>query len=316
VGRLLTSVFALGVLAVLVLKLTGFEDFEHAVDAPAVVLLIVAVVLGFVAFAPEEARGLLRRLTNLKFGSFELGLQATARVERVELRVPELLDDDVKALTRRPEGGSVGEEFDAVREKLKERLDFIRDVILKGDLESSAKPVEIVGKINERKLLESDESQVVRDLLGDAREEVEGLAADVRKRYLDGAWRFASRFATLILERQVRKRMATKKWLLLDVHQTRGHRPDFIAMREEVWLIATRVEPNDTKKTRRRLSEQPLPYPARRVVVYPDGRKKQAAEVVNEFENVELIAVSEIEETAAAEAGQVGAELPAPPPQV
>jgi hypothetical protein len=145
--------------------------------------------------------------------------------------------------------------------------------------------------------LEPDETQAVRDLLGDAKQAVDQLEADARQRYLDGAWRFASRFATLILERQVRKELAQAGWLLLDFDQTRSHRPDFFAVRDDVWLlIATRVEPKETEKTRKRLSGQSAPWGAERVVVYPGLLKAEAREVENEFANVELLAFSEIDD--------------------
>jgi len=299
VGRALTIVLAVGVFVVLMLKLVGVGSLENDVDLPAVILLALVVLLGFVALAPGEAHEFLKRMTNLKVGGFEVGLQATARVERVESRVAlieaVIEDDDVRAIRRRPEGGSAGEEFDAVRDKLTDRLSFVCKVILgRGQ---SEKPIETVGRIIRAKLLEPDEAQVLRDLLGDARDEVGELTADVRKRYLDGAWRFSSRFASLILERRVRRKMAKAGWLLLDFNQTRSHRPDFLAYRNGAWLlIATRVEPGQTKRTRRRLSKRTVPWAAQRVVVYPDKRKNKAREVKREntFSNVKLVADTDI----------------------
>jgi hypothetical protein len=301
-GRRIASGFALLALIVLVLKVIGVGDSDHNIDVTALILLGLVLVLGFIALAPDEAREVFKRMTSLRVGAVEVGLQATTRVERMELRVPEPTDDDVDAVTPRPVGGSVAEEFDAVRDRLKERLGNVAEVIL--DLgDQATKPIDIIAAISKEKLLVPDEAQVLRDLLGDAREDIGQLDADVRKRYLDSAWRFSSRFATLILERRVRKTMVAKKWLLLDFGQTRGHRSDFIAFREEVWMVATRMDPGDTRVVRRRIAKQPLPFEARRVVVYPDALAEAAAEVAvkDAVAGVELVALSQIEASAKAQ---------------
>jgi hypothetical protein len=296
-ARLIPFILAVGVLGVLVLKLLGSEELQKHIDVSAVILVAFVVVLGFIIAAPGEAKKFLKRMTSLKVGAIEVGLQATTLVERVELRVPAPTDDNVGAVEKRNVGGSAAEEFDEVRGKLVERLHFARDAILELD-NRTAKPSEIIASINDEKLLAPDEEQVVRDLLGDAKEEVCLLDADVRKRYLDGAWRFSSRFATLILERRVRNAMVAKKWLLLDFGQTRGHRPDFIAFREEVWLVATRVDAGDAQIARGRLGKQLLPIEARRVIVHPDSMKEAADAIDDPVTGVELVAFSEIEAAA------------------
>jgi hypothetical protein len=298
-GRLLTIGFAVLVFAALVLKVIGVGGFEDNVDVTALILLAIVIVLGFIALAPGDAREILKRMTSLKVGAIEIGLQATTRVERVESRVAlidsVIEDDDVNAVRRRPTGGSAAEEFDTVRDKLTDRLDFIRKVVL--GREQSEKPIETVGRITRNKLLAPDEAQVIRDLLGDAKDEVGLLTADVRERYLDGAWRFASRFATLVFERRVRQVLTRSGWLLFDFRQTRSHRPDFLACHGDVWLmIATRVEPGQTKGTRERLSERPVPWDARRVVVYPDKRRDKAEKVTDTHDNVDLVALSDLAE--------------------
>lgn len=299
-GRLLTVGFAVVVFVALVLKVIGVGGFQDNVDVTALILLALVIVLSFIALAPDDAREILKRMTSLKVGAIEVGLQATTLVEQVELRVPSPTDDNVGAVDKRNGGGGAAEEFDEVRDKLVERLNFVRDSILELD-DRSARPSEIVASINDEKLLAADEVKVVRDLLGDAREAVCRLDADVRKRYLDGAWRFSSRFATLILERRVRNAMVEEKWLLLDFGQTRGHRPDFIAFREEVWLVATRVDPGDTRIARKRLGRQPLPIEARRVIVHPDSMREAADAIKDPFPGVELVSFSEIEAAAKAQ---------------
>lgn len=280
------------VLALLGLKLAGVDGFEDNVDATALVMLGLAIVLGFIAVAPGEARDILSRLTTLKVGGVEIGLQAAERLERVDLRVADVLDD-VRALTPRPAGGSAVEEFDAVGDMLRQRLDFVRDEIL--ELKHSRSTLETVDAIRKRRLLKPDEEQVVSDLLGNAKKDVVRLTGDVRKRYLDGAWRFASRFATLVLERRVRKAMVRKRWLLLDFDQARTHRPDFLAFRAGIWLlVATRVEPNQTKATRKRLSEQTAPHDAHKVIVYPNKRAVEALKVKNAYADVKLVPFSKI----------------------
>jgi hypothetical protein len=291
-GRVLASGFTGLVLALLGLKLAGVGGFEDNLDATALVMLGLAIVLGFIALSPGEAKEILGRLTTLRVAGVEIGLQAAERLERVELRTADLFDDDVEAVKPRPIGGSATEEFDVVSEKLRERLEIVRDEIL--GLKHSRTTLETVHMIKKRRLLKPDEEQVVSDLLGDSKENVVRLTGDVRKRYLDGAWRFASRFATLILERRVRKAMVGKKWLLLDFDQARSHRPDFLAFRDGVWLlVATRRKPGNTEKVRKRLSEQTVPHEAHKVVVYPN---KHAAEAltVEDYPDVELVPFSKI----------------------
>jgi hypothetical protein len=282
-GRHVTVAFLILVLAVLALKLGGFDNLDDNVDVTSVILIALAIVLGFAALAPEEAREVINRITSLKFGNFEIGLQAAVRVERVQSRVAELIedvngDDDVQASTPRPVGGSAAEEFDAVRAKLTERLRYIRDVIL--ELKPDSNSIQVVDAIAAERLLVPDESQVVRDLLGDAKDEVDRLRGDVREKYLEGAWRFASRFGTLVFERRVRKEMVEKNWFLLDFNQTRNHRPDFLAYRDEKWLlVATRVEPGLAEDTRKRLAAQTVPFGAVPAIIHPDKRADKAVDL-------------------------------------
>jgi hypothetical protein len=291
-GRLLALASLALVLALLAAKVFGGKSVAEEIDVTAAILAGLAILLAFVCAAPGEAKEFFDRLTNLKFGSVEIGLQAAVRVERVELRVASF-DDNVKALTPRARGGSAAEEFEAVGDKLRERLDFVRDVIF--ELDSPAGTLQIVDAIRKRRLLEPDEEQVVSDLLGDAKGDMVRLDPGVRKRYLDSAWRFASRFATLILERQVRKEMVAKKWLLLDFDQARSHRPDFLAYRDSVWLlVATRVEPGQAEKTRRRLSDQTVPHDAHKVIVYPTRRAGAAMTVGDKYPDVNLVPAGRI----------------------
>jgi hypothetical protein len=58
---------------------------------------------------------------------------------------------------------------------------------------------------------------------------------------------------------------------LIDFEQDRKHRPDFLAYRENVWLlVAARVEPSKLEGTRQRLSQGPPPFKAKPVIVIPD----------------------------------------------
>jgi hypothetical protein len=272
-GRLLASGFTGLVLALLGLKRAGVGGFEDNLDATALVMLGLAILLGFIALEPGEAKDILGRLTTLKVGGVEIGLQAAERLERVELRTADLFDDDVEAVKPRPIGGSAAEEFDVVSEKLRERLEIVRDEIL--GLRHSRTTLETVDVIKKRRLLNPDEEQVVSD-------------------HLDGAWRFASRFATLILERRVRKAMVSKKWLLLDFDQARSHRPDFLAFRNGVWLlVATRRKPGNTEKVRKRLSEQTVPHKAHKLVVYPNKHAAEALKV-KDYPDVKLVPFSKI----------------------
>jgi hypothetical protein len=99
----------------------------------------------------------------------------------------------------------------------------------------------------------------------------EKLEYDVRNGFLDAAWQFAVRFASLSHERLVRQRLAKRGWVLMDLEQDRAHRPDFLAYRNEAWLmVAARVLPGNLDGTRKRLNQTPPPFDAVPVIAIPD----------------------------------------------
>jgi hypothetical protein len=280
----LPALLALGAVGTaLVLQVTAgpAADLGENVNSTTLFLLLFAVLLLFVAVAPAASTELLRRITTLKLpGGLEVGLQAAARVERVEDRVPERIEqaDEVTTSPIPQDGGPRGE-YEAVRTELEAKLRFVYQTVL-----DTGKEIrdyrKIIKRIEAERLLASDELKVVSDILrGEVEEELLSLPAEIRDEYLASSWRFAVRFGTLCFERLVRRKLAEEGWFLLDFGQAKSHRPDFLAHYQddanggERWrMIAARVEPRETRATRRRLLEQGKPFGAEPVLVVPNRR--------------------------------------------
>lgn len=287
------------VLAVLVLQVAGVGDTNDNVNGFTVSLLLMVIVLGFAVAAPTAVKEVLDRVTTFKFGGVELGLQAAERLDLLQTPLAGDDDaltprDDVRPSEVRPRGGGAVREFVAVQEKLKDRLRYVRDVVLMLDKELAEKltEVQVVEKVDEQGLVGHLELRVLYDLLGRAEQGIERLPEGDRDRYLNRAWRFATRLGTLIFEREARKQLIDRGWFLLDFEQSRKHRPDFLAYKQTrsqskgegpttgSWLlIATRVEPGQATETIERLQGERPPFNARRVVVVPDRRGKRIPEV-------------------------------------
>jgi hypothetical protein len=290
---LATGLALAAVVVVLVVQIIGVGDFNDNVNGFTLGLLLLAIVLGFALVAPAAVKTVLDRVATFKFGGVEIGLQAAERLDL--LQTPLAGDDDqlnprdnVGPSEERPRGGGPTREYLAVQEKLQERLEFVRDVILVFDKKLSH--VQVVEKIFCKKLIGHLELRVLYDLLGRAEEGVERLPDANLDQYLDRAWRFSTRFGTLIFERDARKKLVEEGWFLLEFEQGRDHRPDFLAYKqlegqgEEPsdgdWLVlATRVVPTENKSTITRLQKQRPPFGARCVVVVPDKREDKIEKV-------------------------------------
>jgi hypothetical protein len=240
-------------------------------------MLLIALVLFFTTVSPRATRAFFERMTTLKLpGGVEIGLEAVNRAERVQGGLSESYEDlptpmdDVKVRQRPLEGGA-RQQYQAVRDTLEARLRFVHTVVFGFKMSKERNYPLILKHIDEEHLLKTDESALVRDLLGRAEDEVEKLPFELRNEFLHASWRFVVRFATLTHERLVRKRLTESGWALIDFEQHRKHRPDFLAYRDKVWLlVAARVEPGKAEDTRERLSRQPPPFEAIPVVVIPD----------------------------------------------
>jgi hypothetical protein len=278
------------VLIVLVLQVAGTGGVNEHVNGFTILLLLLAIVLGFAIVAPAAVKAILDRVTTFKVAGLEIGLQAANRSDLLRTQLlgeeDELTPaDDVAPSSSRPVGGGPEREFAAVRGKLEERLRYVRDAVLR--LDSKLEPIDVAEELAQCDLIGDVEMQIVYDLLGRAEDGIERLDEGDATRYFDRTWRFSTRFATLIFERETRKRLLKRGWFLLDYPQSRGHRPDFLAYKrvdgdeegtEKEWwfVIAVRIEPNLARQTAARLSRQRPPFDATSVVVVPDRRERQA----------------------------------------
>jgi hypothetical protein len=243
-------------------------------------LLLIVLASLIVATAPAATRAFLERLTTVKLpGGLEIGLQAVNRAERVQGGLSESFEDplrasdDVTVKQRRPLEGDARQQFQAVQRVLQARLRFVHTVVLGLPRSTESDYPQVLREIDDEHLLNTDESALVRDLLGRAENQVEKLEYDVRNGFLDAAWQFAVRFASLSHERLVRQRLAKRGCVLMDLEQDRAHRPDFLAYRNEAWLmVAARVLPGNLDGTRKRLNQTPPPFDAVPVIAIPDKK--------------------------------------------
>jgi hypothetical protein len=283
VSRLTAGVAFLVAVGLLVAQLSGWPNLEGEVDAVTLGLLLLALVLLFATLAPTQTLSFFERITSLKLPGVEVGLTAVSRAEQVQGRLSQSLEDisteglpkavdDVK-VQKRPSEGNTRQQFEVVQKTIKARLRFVHTVVFGKRKETERNYQLTLERLRTKGLLRGDEVALVQDLLGRAESEVEQLPIELRNEFLDAAWQFAVRFATLTHERLVRKKLVDQGWILLDFEQNRGHRPDFLAYRDDLWrLVAARVEPGKLKETRRRLSEAAPPFDAHSVIVIPDRR--------------------------------------------
>jgi hypothetical protein len=273
--RGMTLLALLVVVAAIGARLEDVSGVADNIDATTLVLLFIAIVLGYALVAPRSVKEIFDRITTLKLpGGVEIGLQAADRVARIEAQIPIVAAgggaDEVET-TPLPRDGEVRGQCEAVQDRLQERLRFVNRVILEYPEDTNYK--RIVRRIEEERLLADDELEVVHDILNGLKENLYSLPPLVRDEYLEASWRFSTRFATLTFERLVRRKLTESGSFLLDFAQAKSHRPDFLAFRGGHWLlIAARVEPGNTRQTRRRLSRQELPFDATPLLVLPDKR--------------------------------------------
>jgi len=258
------------VVAILVVQVAGLGGLDPTINVITLALILLIFVLGYAIATPAPVVEALTRITTFKVsGVFEIGLQAANRAERVQARLPSALDE--VETSPRPRDGDPHQEYEAVREKLQARLRFIRKDLF--ELPATQNYEQIVGNIEERRLLDDDELHLVRDILGELEKEVGRLPESLQKEYLDANWRFAVRFGTLVFERLVRRKMTEAGWFIVNFDQARSHRPDFLAFKDGSWqLLATRLEPENRDGTRTRLARLNAPFGATAAVVSPDSR--------------------------------------------
>lgn len=276
------------VLAVLVIQMFGLGPLDPAVNVITFALLLLLLTLLFSMVAPNAVKGVIERIETFKLtGVLEIGLQAASRAERVQANLPEAADE--VEVSKRPRGER-SVEYEGVRVKLQDRLRFVQEALF--GLPATEDYERIVSHVEERRLLEPDELHLVRDILNGLEKEVGKLPERLQEEYLDAGWRFSVRFATLTFERMVRRAMTEANWFILDFDQARSHRPDFLAYRDDVWLlIAARVQTNKLGGTRQRFSNLKPPFGAKPLVVTPDSREFEA-EPADKYPGVGVLTLS------------------------
>ena len=238
-----------GVLALIAIQLADAAD----VDATTLALAALAVVLLFGIFAPHQTGRVLERITSFKFAGIEVGLKELSRAERVS-QPP--VEEDGHQTTRPANKG-----LDSIRDKLRGRLRFVRLILELDDEVEEDDYRGIAGNLRERGLLSQDEERFTLDLLDETAFDSANQPRYAEKRFLDAAWAFAVRFGPMTWDREVRRRLSDKGWLIADFKQARGHRPFFLGHRKGKWaLMSARVAGEKKKpfkyiKTGRRLKE-------------------------------------------------------------
>jgi hypothetical protein len=278
--RKLRAIAAVGLVVVvglLALQVAYLDDKTGPIHPDAMSLALIALALALLAAVldPRAARRMLRSLE-----SFEgFGLKIARRVEGAERagslpdKAGEIDDDDDGVKTsERPKTGSLAGDVEKVAEVMGKRLRFARDALLP-DPESLNEKVMVV-RLRELGLVSQEEADLIEFVLGDDHEELEELSEGEQTRLLDYAWRVGTRLATAVFDRQVRARLRAEGWFVADFEQKKGHRPDFLALKETTCaLLAARVgAPHSTvDNTRKRLERTQLPPGVTgRAVVVPD----------------------------------------------
>jgi hypothetical protein len=177
-----------------------------------------------------------------------------------------------------------------VRDIARQRLRFMRILLGWGpELEHT----DILAWLHRRKLLDTDETRVLLDLLY---ERVEMWPAEVREPYLDAVWPFVTRLAAVIFDRHVRRRLKKAGWDIAEFDQPDDYRPDFLAFRDRespIVVTAARVgRPRRSLEPARERLAGELPHGAtdRMIVVPPqqdvpdDGR----------YETVPIVPLSDL----------------------
>jgi hypothetical protein len=262
----LVTAFA-GAIALIVIQLSGDKASPNSTTLG---LFVVAALLGFSALAPRLTIRGLQRVSQFKVGSLEVGLAEIKRAERVR---PPQEDDGVRAEKRPRFSG-----YDSCTSRLQNRLNRMRRM-----LELSAGKDDYVGIAEELRslgLLNRDEETFVIDL-----QSQDPLSNDwstaTEEKFLDDTWAFATRFRALVWDRHVRKTLKGRGWSIFEYEQKRGHRPDFLAYREDRWaLLAARVgsigktKPDNLDTAARRLwKSRGVPEMTSRSIVVPDLSK-------------------------------------------
>lgn len=231
---------------------------------------LLAGALAIIALAyPRSFVSLGQRISNVD----AFGIKLEFRVQEAELAIAQFENEEDGAAFDPPSWpASNRRAMELVETQLREKLRFTSVAVL----ESRAKISEeyIVDNPGRAGLLSFKETTLCRDLLGGLYKRLDELDSDERDLFLDKAWEFASRFASRTFDRQAPRDPTDNGWKVADFTQVKGHRPDFIAVREGVrTLIAARVAAPREKlfTTGERLAQVDFPLPdLKRLIVVPN----------------------------------------------
>ncbi len=216
---------------------------------------------------PEATRRLLRRLESVEAFGVKVAI-SVARATRASRHLVE--ERDGVRTSERPKTGDPASDLDEIAKTIRARLRFVRDAVL-DDPDNISEAV-MVPRLAGLGLLQHDEVGLINDVLGGVRDDISHWIRNDRERFLDAAWRFGTRLATMVFDRHVRLSLRAHGCFIADFDQPRGHRPDFLVGRDGAWaLIAARVSADTVPTTRARLAAvQVPPQASRRAVVVPE----------------------------------------------
>jgi hypothetical protein len=226
---------AVSLLAVALLVYVQLRNQGGKADTTTLGLLLIGVVLMFVIAAPVQAARAAKRITRLKVGAVELGLEEIKLAERVRPVPSE--EDEVEAI--RP----LGCDYARVVAKLEGRLRFVREVL---ELEKAVKDkhdyIGITMCLREDGLLDGEEKRFMIDLLDGPNVGFDAWDDAARNDFLDAAYAFAVRLGPKVWDRRVKQELTDCGWFIADFNQSKKHRADFLAFRgSRTALMTARV---------------------------------------------------------------------------
>lgn len=218
---------------------------------------------------PRSFVSLGQRISNVD----AFGIKLELRVQEAELAIAQFENEEDGAAFDPPAWPTSNRRaMELIATKLCAKLRFSSEAVL-GDKAKISEEY-IVDNLGAAGLLNFNETVLCRDLLGDLYKRLDELDTDEREAFLRHAWEFASRFASRTFDRQARRELTNGGWKVADFSQKKGHRADFIAVREGTRaLIAARVASprKNVLTTGGRLAAVDFPLPElRRLVVVPD----------------------------------------------
>ena len=279
--------------AILVLVWQVVEK-NTAPDATTLALLLVVVAAFAALLDPLPFRNLARRITAFEGFGVKVGLEVE-RARDVNARFP-ASDDGVKVIARERHPGDPEREVRDVVRAMRARLRFVVKAVLgvddlviepRPDLKELVTEQPLVARLESVGLLDRQEAKLTHELLGDLGQGLPSWDEVDRAPFLDNAWNFTGRLTTGLFDRWARKRLKENGWFVGDFEQAKGHRPDFVTVKDNQWArIAARVaDPPDSKSMNQTLDRlvtaKASGDPPRPVIVVPDHVDGLRVEISN-----------------------------------